>query len=136
MVHADARRPVRRELVQIPARKARAAVVALAGTVASESEARFMLNTVSMARHASTEADPVVSIDVDGRILVLRTRGGRVEVPAPVDYVVWTQAVKTFSEHKRSAGAQRTIRVAGVASTRAREGPHAAGWAVAEQSDR
>jgi hypothetical protein len=39
----------------------RAAVVALASTVASEGEARFMLNAVSMARQIDTERDRVVA---------------------------------------------------------------------------
>jgi len=55
-------------LAQIHAGKSRAAVVALASTVASESEARFMLNAVTMARRASSQDDPVVGIDVAGRV--------------------------------------------------------------------
>ena len=86
-------------LAQISAAKNRAAVVALASTVASEGEARFMVNAVSMARQVGTERDPVVGLDLTGRIMVVRTRGGRFVVPAPVDFVVWTEAVKAFAEH-------------------------------------
>jgi hypothetical protein len=125
--------PFVENLAQVPAGKSRVAVVALASTVASENEARFMLNAVTMARHASTQADPVVAIDLAGRILVLRTRGGRVEVPAPVDYVVWTEPVKAFAERKSPGGSQRNILVSGVASARSREGLQAAGWKVAER---
>jgi hypothetical protein len=111
-------------------------VVALASTVASEGEARFMLNAVSMARQTSTERDPVVALDLAGRILVVRTRGGRVEVPAPVDYVVWTEPVRAFAERKNLKGAQRDILITGLASARAREGLQATGWAVQEHSKR
>src|SRR5205085_11955821 len=120
--------PFVENLAQIPAGKSRPAVVALASTVASESEARFMLNAVTMARNAGTQADPAVGIDVSGRVLVLRTRSGRVEVPAPVDYVVWTEPVKAFAERKSPGGTKRNILVSGVASARAREGLQAAGW--------
>jgi len=89
--------PFVEHLAQLPAAKGRAAVVALASTVASEGEARFVLNAVSMARQMSTERDPVVALDLKGRILVVHTRGGRMEVPAPVDYVVWTEPVKAFA---------------------------------------
>lgn len=123
-------------LAQMPAAKGRAAVVALASTVASEGEARFMGNAVSMARQVSAERDPVVALDLAGRILVVRTRGGRTEVPAPVDYVVWTEPVKAFAERKDLKGAQRNILVTGLASARAREGLQATGWAVREHSKR
>lgn len=128
--------PFVEHLAQMPAAKGRVAVVALASTVASEGEARFMLNAVSMARQIGAERDPVVAIDLVGRIVVVRTRGGRIEVPAPVDYVVWTEAVSAFAERKDMKGAQRKILVTGLASARAREGLQATGWAVQEHSKR
>ena len=128
--------PFVEHLAQLPAAKGRAAVVALASTVASEGEARFVLNAVSMARQMSTERDPVVALDLKGRILVVHTRGGRIEVPAPVDYVVWTEPVKAFAERKDLKGAERNILVTGLASARAREGLQATGWAVKEHSKR
>jgi hypothetical protein len=128
--------PLVENLSQIPAGKGRAAVVALASTVASEDEARFMLNAVSIARQISTERDPVVALDLVGRILVVRTRGDRIAVPAPVDYVVWTEPVRAFAERQNLKGAQRNILVTGLASERTREGLQATGWAVQEHSKR
>ena len=123
-------------LAQLSSAKDRTAVVALASTVASEGEARFMGNAIAMARKVSTERDPVVAVDLAGRIMVIRTRGGRVMVPAPVDYVVWTEPVKAFAERKELKGAKRDILVTGIASARARDGLQAAGWAVQEHSER
>ena len=128
--------PFVENLSQIPAGKGRAAVVALASTVASENEARFMLNAVSMAREVGAGRDPVVSLDLAGRVLVVHTLGARIEVPVPVDYVVWTEQVRTFAERKNLKGARRDILVTGLASERAREGLQAAGWAVQEHSKR
>jgi hypothetical protein len=128
--------PFVENLSQIPAGKGRAAVVALASTVASENEARFMVNAVSMAREIGAGRDPVVAIDLAGRVLVVRTLGARIEVPVPVDYVVWTEQVRTFAERKNLKGARRDILVTGVASERAREGLQATGWAVQEHSKR
>ncbi len=128
--------PFVQNLAQIPAGKGRAAVVALASSVASENEARFMLNSVSMARESGAGRDPVVALDVAGRILVVHTLGARIVVPAPVDYVVWSQQVRTFAERQNLKGARRDILVTGLASERAREGLQAAGWAVAEHSKR
>ncbi len=128
--------PLVDHLAQMPAAKGRAAIVALASTVASEGEARFMLNAVSMARQVNTESDPVVALELTGRILLVRTRSGRVEVPAPVDYVVWTEPVKAFAQQKFAGRAQRTVLVTGLASARAREGLQATGWTIKEQSKR
>jgi hypothetical protein len=126
--------PFVENLAQIPAGKDRAAIVALASTVASEGEARFMLNAISMAREIGAGRDPVVALDLVGRILVVRTLGARIEVPAPVDYVVWTEQVRTFAERKNLKGARRNVLVTGLASARAREGLQAAGWAVQDHS--
>lgn len=128
--------PFVEHLVQLPSVKGRAAVVALASGVASEAEARFVLNAISMARQIGTERDPIVALEMSGRILVVRTRGGRMEVPAPVDYVVWTAPVKAFAARKNSTGVQRKILVTGLASARAREGLQATGWSIAEHSKR
>ncbi len=124
------------DLAQIPAAKGRAAVVKLASTVASESEARFMRNAVSMARQINTERDPVAALDVAGRVLLVGTRSGRIEVPVPVDYIVWTEPVRAFAERKNLKGTQREILTTGVASAGAREGLQAAGWTVQEHSKR
>jgi hypothetical protein len=121
--------PFVEHLTQIPAAKGRAAVVGLASTVASEGEARFMLNAVSIARQIGTERDPVIALELTGRILVVRTRSGRMDVPAPVDYVVWTAPVRAFAE-RNSKGTQRNILITGFASAAAREGLHATGWAI------
>jgi hypothetical protein len=128
--------PLVEHLEQLSAAKGRAAVVALASGVASEGEARFMQNAVGMARMVGTERDPVVFLELSGRILVVRTRGGRVAVPAPVDYVVWTEPVKAFAERGNVKGAGRDVLVSGVASVRAREGLRATGWTVREHSER
>jgi hypothetical protein len=128
--------PFVEHLAQMPAAKGRAAVVALASTVASEGEARFMLNAVAMAREVASERDPVIALDLAGRILVVRTRDGRIEVPAPVDYVVWTEPVRAFAVRKDFKSVHRNILVTGLASARAGEGLHATGWAVREHSKR
>ena len=128
--------PFVEHLAQMQTAKGRAATVALASTVASEGEARFVLNAVGMARGVGTELDPVVALELVGRILMVRTRGGRIEVPAPVDYVVWTEPVKAFAERKNLKSTGRNILVTGLASTRAREGLHATGWTIREHSKR
>jgi len=89
-----------------------------------------------MAREVGGGRDTVVALDLVGRILVVRTLAARVEVPAPVDYVVWTEAVRKFAERKNSKDARHEILVTGIASERAHAGLQAAGWTLQEHSSR
>ena len=123
-------------LAQMPEAKNRAGVVTLAAGVASESEARYLRNAVAMARRVGTERDPVVALEIAGRILIVHTRAGQVVVPAPVDYIVWTEPVRAFAERRELEGARRSIHVTGLASARAREGLRETGWSLAELSKR
>jgi hypothetical protein len=66
--------------------------------------------------------------------MMVRTRGGRTIVPAPVDYIVWTEPVRNFAARTDRRAAQRTIVAVGIASPVAREGLKAAGWTVQERS--
>ena len=95
-----------------------------------------MLNAAGMARQAGTAKNPVVALELAGRILVVRTRDGRAVVPAPVDYVVWSEPVKAFAQRKNVQRGERRILVTGIASTRAREGLQATGWTLQERSNR
>ncbi len=128
--------PFVEHLAQMKSAKGRAAVVALAANVGSETEARYMLNVVSMAKQVGTDQDPVVTLELAGRIVVIRTRSGRMVVPAPIDYVVWTEPVKAFAQKKNLKVGERRILVTGLASTRAREGLQATGWSLQERSKR
>ena len=128
--------PFVENLAQMPGPKGRPAIVALAGTVASEAEARFLVNAASMARQVGSGRDPVASLGLAGRALIVHTRGGRIAIPAPVDYVAWTEPVKAIAERKDLKGAERDILVTGIVSDRAREGMRADGWDVREHSAR
>ena len=128
--------PFVESLARMPQAKGRPALVALAGTVKSEGEARFLRNVASMASRVGTGPDPVVALDLAGRILVVRTHAGRTAVPAPVDYIVWTEPVRAFAERKESRGKSRTILVTGIASARAVEGLRATRWNVDEHYPR
>ena len=68
--------------------------------------------------------------------MVVRTRDGRTAVPAPVDYVVWTEPVKAFAQKKYLKKGERKILVTGLASERSREGLQATGWTLQDHSQR
>jgi hypothetical protein len=59
-----------------------------------------MLNALAMARKGSTGRDPVVALELDGGILLVRGRAGRNESPATVDHVVSTEPVRTIGSER------------------------------------
>ena len=87
-----------------------------------------------MARQVGAGRDPITAIELQGRIMVVRTLGGRTEVPAPVDYVVWTEPVKAFTEKNRNGGNRRKVLITGLASERSRQGLHDTGWEYQEMT--
>ena len=123
-------------LAQLLHVKGRAALVALASTAASEGEARYMVNVADMARKLGLAEGEPVAIDLTRRIVQVQTRGGRMVVPAPVDYIVWTEPVKQFAQRASTPRLRREILVSGSASQSAREGLTATGWALKEHSER
>ena len=123
-------------LAQLPRAKGRAALIALASTAASESEARYMVNVANMARRLGLAEGEPVAFDLTGRIVVVRTRGNRMVVPAPVDYIVWTEPVKKFAQRAPTPGVRREILVSGSASQSARDGLAATGWMLKDHSER
>jgi len=123
-------------LAQLLHVKGRAALVALASTAASEGEARYMVNVADMARKLGLAEGEPVAIDLTRRIVQVQTRGGRMVVPAPVDYIVWTEPVKQFAQRASTPRLRREILVSGAASPSAREGLTATGWTLKEHSER
>ncbi len=108
----------------------RADVVAFAASAKSEAEARFIATSVNMlaATHAAT---PLATIGAHGTVIG-RTRDGGGGVPAPVDYVAWTQGVATFAARVDLKAPVRGIWTPGRFSPRAKKELAARGWTIHE----
>jgi hypothetical protein len=61
-----------------------------------------------------------------------RTHGGAVVVPAPVDYVAWTQRVAEFARRSDLKASERRVWLTGQMSSHAQRELTAAGWRVHE----
>jgi len=107
--------------------KGRAAVVALAATTRSEEQARFLVAAVRMLGKDRTLEEVTATGTVVGR-----KKGGGVVVPAPVDYVSWTERVARFANRDDLKAAERNIWLTGKMSPRARKEFEALGWKVSE----
>ena len=77
-------------------------VLTLAATATKEEEARFLAAAVQMLAHLNVTGEPIRR--VMGRETVIGvTRDGMLVVPAPVDYVSWTEKVGGFAIGRTSA---------------------------------
>jgi hypothetical protein len=109
--------------------KGRAAVIKLAATTRSEEQARFLATAVRMLGKRRGLAEVTATGTVVGR-----EQGGAIVVPAPVDYVSWTERVARFANRGDLKAPQRTILLTGKMSPRARQEFEALGWKVEEEA--
>jgi hypothetical protein len=78
-----------------------------------------------------TTVEPLDTLTAKGTVTA-RTRRGAVVVPAPVDYVAWTQRVAEFARRSDLKASQRSVWLTGQLSSRARRELTTAGWSVDE----
>src|SRR5262249_27365772 len=88
--------------------KGRAAVVALAATARPEEQARFLVAAVRLVGKGHTLEEVTATGTVVGR-----ERGGGIVVPAPVDYVSWTERVARFANRADLKATDRSIVLTG-----------------------
>jgi hypothetical protein len=115
--------------------KGREDVIGQMGSVATESQARFLATSVRMLAEYHEKKKPITAMAVPGPIIA-RDRDGTLILPAPVDYVSWTERVASFAKSPgfRTAS-QRTLWLAGQMSPRAKKEFVANGWTIHEGKD-
>jgi hypothetical protein len=86
-----------------------------------------------MLAHHHAKIAPFAEVDAPGP-LIARTRDGAILVPAPLDYVPWTQAVATFARRPDLKAKNRTAWLTGRLSPRAKQEFAAARWTVQEEA--
>jgi hypothetical protein len=107
-------------------------IVALASTAQSEMQARFITDTVGMlARYHSRS--PLASIIAKGTVIG-RERNGTIVVPAPVDYVSWTQRISYFAHRSDLKAPKRVAMLTGRMSPMAKRNFQKLGWTVYERT--
>ena len=116
-------------LGKIPGR--RAAAVALSN-VMTEYQARFLVTSLRMLNQWNQQKSPITRIQVPG-VLVARDQNGAVIMPAPVDYVSWTQRIAGFATDPQLLGLQnRVLWITGKMTPLARQQLVTNGWTVRE----
>jgi hypothetical protein len=111
-----------------------AEAAALASTVQSEEQARFLTDAVGMlVRYNDTQA-PLARLLVR-KAIVGQDRNGAIVAEAPVDYVSWTSDVSYFAHRRDFQGHQRKLWVTGQLSPLAKRNFVSLGWNVNEHAD-
>jgi hypothetical protein len=119
-------------LVALPPGAGRAPVVDWALTAQSENQARFMAGAVAILADYHRSEGPIKALRV-ARTLHAETEAGDIVVPAPVDYISWTERVAGFASRPDVVAAKnRHLWLTGRLSPRARQELASGGWTVRE----
>jgi hypothetical protein len=100
------------------------------GTVATESQARFISTSVRMLAEYHEKQKPITVMAAPGAVMG-RDQAGALILPVPVDYLSWTERVAYFAKNpKLQAAPRRLLWITGGMSPRAKKEFEANGWAI------
>jgi hypothetical protein len=112
--------------------KGREDVIGQIGSVATESQARFLATSVRMLAEYHEKQKPITAVAAPGPVIA-RDQDGALILPAPVDYVSWTERVASFAKNPGFVAVpQRMLWLAGQMSPRAKKEFAANGWTIHE----
>jgi len=116
-------------LKSMPKAKGRMDVIRLANECKDLGEAYFLINALDILakRQLKGEAD-YVSLKVIGRLPAAVTSDGELQVPAPVDYVTWTEEVAKFAQRDDLGTAPKVLVHTGKLSQATASGLTDSGW--------
>jgi hypothetical protein len=104
-------------------------IVVFAARAENEDVARIVAGAVAMLATYHGKGQRLTRVAAPGPIV---GHGRGVIVPAPLDYVAWTERVARLSKRKDLAGTPRVVWIPGTFSPRAKKELAAAGWALHE----
>jgi hypothetical protein len=114
-------------LGNIPGRHAAAVEL---GNVMTEYQARFLVTSLKMLDQWGQQRSPITRIRAPG-LLVARDQNGTTIVPAPVDYVSWTERIAGFATDPQLMGMRnRVLWITGKMTPLASQQLQANGWSI------
>jgi hypothetical protein len=112
--------------------KGREEVIGQMGSLATESQARFLATSIRMLTEYHEKKKPIIAIAAPGPIIA-RDQDGALILPGPVDYISWTERVAHFAKNPDFAAApQRIFWLTGGITPRAKKEFEANGWTIHE----
>jgi hypothetical protein len=116
-------------LGNIPGRRAAAVDI---GSMMTEYQARFLVTSLRMLGQWSQQQAPITRIQAPGP-LIARDQNGATILPAPVDYLSWTQRIAGFAtDPQLMTHRHRVLWITGKMTPLARQQLAASGWTVRE----
>jgi hypothetical protein len=106
-------------------------VIALAATARNEEDARFLASSVHLLARLNVTGVSIREMKAGGTVIGIAPAGHLV-VPAPADYISWTDRIGSFAERPDLKTASRAIWLTGRMSGAAHKGFTRLGWTVQE----
>jgi len=110
----------------------RTEVVQYASRAASDIEARYVINSVSLLSSYSRTDTPITSVRGADNVLAAATAGGKLIVPVAMDYIPWVKPVDDFAHRTDLKGSERWVLVSGKVTPLAMQELNKLGWRVSE----
>ena len=104
-------------------------VIGLAATAKNEEEARFLASSINLLARLNVTGTPLSKVAGRGTVIGI-TSGGAIVVPAPVDYLSWTERIGHFTERSDVKAKQHSIWLTGKMSGLAQRGFTRLGWTL------
>ncbi len=106
-------------------------VIVFAARAASETEARYVNNSVMMLAQFH-RTSPLAKIRGADNVIAGETADGKLIVAAPLDYLPWIKPVDDFARRPDLKGTERWLLVSGKATPRATQELTTLGWRVSD----
>jgi hypothetical protein len=111
----------------------RSDVVALAATVKTADQGLFLVRALRMLVRYQQDVAPLAALTARGTVIATDANGA-LFVPAPVDYVSWTERVSRFAQRDDLTAPKRSVWLSGRMTPRAKAEFEALGWSVRERA--
>lgn len=108
-------------------------IIVFAARAASETEARYVNNSVMMLAQYGRAVAPLARVRGADNVIAGETPDGKLIIAAPLDYLPWIQQVDAFARRADLTGTERWLLVSGKVTPRAQQELAALGWRVSDK---
>ncbi len=108
-------------------------VVVLAARAASETEVRYVNNSVMMLAQYSRSIAPLAMLRGADNVIGGETLDGKLVIAAPLDYLPWIKPVDDFARRTDLKGTERWLLLSGQVTPRAQQELTTLGWRVSDK---
>lgn len=107
-------------------------VIVFAARAASETEVRYVNNSVMLLAQYGRNVAPLATIRGADNVIASETRDGKLVVAAPLDFLPWVKPLDDFARRTDLTGSERWLLVSGKVTPRAQQELNALGWRTSD----